>query len=379
MKGKLKEFFELNPTQNTNKHKDFINYIDTASVENGVLTNIEFLSCNFPSRAQRIVKYDDILYSTVRPNLRHYYHYRKNYDHLVASTGFVLIRNKNAENYSTRFLFYYLSSNSVVKHLSNIAELSQSTFPSFSPKDLGKIDLPELTIEKQTKIASILSAYDDLIENNNKRIKILEQMAENLYKEWFVRFRFPGYETAEFVNGIPKGWKIKKLGLLCKIITGKKDVNEAKGDGKYPFFTCSRETNIFTDEYILDGNAILISGNGSYTGFVKKYSGKFDLYQRTYALFGLKKHLWLYLYWAMKINFEREFMGGSRGSAIPYITKPNIEKFEIVVPNENLLCECKNIFESINDICSNLTKQNQNFIKQRDMLLPRLMSGKLEV
>lgn len=245
--------------------------------------------------------------------------------------------------------------------------------------ELVNIKVPLLDLQKQTKIASILSAYDDLIENNNKRIKILEQMAETLYKEWFVRFRFPGYETAEFENGIPKGWEIKKLGSLCKIITGKKDVNEAKGDGKYPFFTCSRETNTFTDEYILDENAILISGNGSYTGFVKKYSGKFDLYQRTYALFGLKKHLWLYLYWAMKINFEREFMGGSRGSAIPYITKPNIEKFEIVVPNENLLCECKNIFESINDICSNLTKQNQNFIKQRDMLLPRLMSGKLEV
>lgn len=256
---------------------------------------------------------------------------------------------------------------------------SGASIPSMTQKAYNKIkiNLPEKNV--QFKIASILSAYDDLIENNKKRIKILEQMAENLYKEWFVRFRFPGYETAEFENGIPKGWEIKKLGSLCKIITGKKDVNEAKGDGKYPFFTCSRETNTFTDEYILDENAILISGNGSYTGFVKKYSGKFDLYQRTYALFGLKKHLWLYLYWAMKINFEREFMGGSRGSTIPYITKPNIEKFEIVVPNENLLCECKNIFESINDICSNLTKQNQNFIKQRDMLLPRLMSGKLEV
>ena len=285
-----------------------------------------------------------------------------------------IICNPKFVNY--RYLYYYLRQS--MDYIKLFA--SGSTFPELSGTRLKRIKITiEQDVTVQKEISSILSAYDDLIENNNKRIKILEQMAENLYKEWFVRFRFPGYETAEFANGIPKGWEIKKLGSLCQIITGKKDVNEAKGEGKYPFFTCSRETNIFTDEYVLDENVILISGNGSYTGFVKKYSGKFDLYQRTYALFGFKNHLWLYLYWAMKINFEREFMGGSRGSAIPYITKPNIEKFEIVVPNENLLFECQNIFERINEICSNLTKQNQNLIKQRDFILPRLMSGKLEV
>ena len=82
---------------------------------------------------------------------------------------------------------------------------SGASIPSMNKKAYNKIkiNLPEKNV--QFKIASILSAYDDLIENNNKRIKILEQMAENLYKEWFVRFRFPGYETAEFENGIPKG------------------------------------------------------------------------------------------------------------------------------------------------------------------------------
>ena len=381
MKGKLKDFFELNPTQNTNRHKDFINYIDTASVENGVLTNIEFLSCNFPSRAQRIVKYDDILYSTVRPNLRHYYHYRKNYDHLVASTGFVLIRNKNAENYSTRFLFYYLSSNSVVKHLSNIAELSQSTFPSFSPKDLGKIDLPELTIEKQTKIASILSAYDDLIENNKKRIKILEQMAENIYKEWFVRFRFPGYETAEFENGIPKGWEIRRLDKVSKLSAG--------GDAPKDFsLVQSKEypIPIYSNGIVNDGlygyckkptrtaKSITISARGT-VGFVCL---RFQPYMPIVRLVSIEpKNESLdvfYLYYYFKENSIEGY-----GTSQQQITIPYLSKKKILVPNINLMEKfgiyIDKLFENINA----LKEKNKNLIKQRDLLLPRLMSGKLKV
>ena len=381
MKGKLKDFFELNPTQNTNRHKDFINYIDTASVENGLLTNIEFLSCNFPSRAQRIVKYDDILYSTVRPNLRHYYHYRKNYDHLVASTGFVLIRNKNAENYSTRFLFYYLSSNSVVKHLSNIAELSQSTFPSFSPKDLGKIDLPELTIEKQTKIASILSAYDELIENNNKRIKLLEQMAENLYKEWFVRFRFPGHETAEFENGIPKGWEIRRLDKVSKLSAG--------GDAPKDFsLVQSKEypIPIYSNGIVNDGlygyckkptrtaKSITISARGT-VGFVCL---RFQPYMPIVRLVSIEpKNESLdvfYLYYYFKENSIEGY-----GTSQQQITIPYLSKKKILIPSIKLIERFGIYTAKLFDKINVLKEKNQNLIKQRDLLLPRLMSGKLEV
>lgn len=399
MKGKLKEFFELNPTQNTNKHKDFINYIDTASVENGVLTNIEFLSCNFPSRAQRIVKYDDILYSTVRPNLRHYYHYRKNYDHLVASTGFVLIRNKNAENYSTRFLFYYLSSNSVVKHLSNIAELSQSTFPSFSPKDLGKIDLPELTIEKQTKTASILSAYDDLIENNKKRIKILEQMAENLYKEWFVRFRFPGYETAEFENGIPKGWEIKCADTLFDITIGKtpnrkifdyycdRPINCKKWAsitdiGNSEVYICDTKEYL-TNEAVKNCKMIIVP-KGSILLSFKLSVGKVGITDCEMCTNEAIAHFYInddrmreYLFLFLR-NFDYSKLGNtsSIGTAV---NSKIVKKMEIMVPQKQLLQLFHIMLKPIFSEISLITKQNQNLIKQRDLLLPRLMSGKLEV
>lgn len=377
MKGKLKEFFELNPTQNANKHKDFINYIDTASVENGVLTNIEFLSCNFPSRAQRIVKYDDILYSTVRPNLRHYYHYRKNYDHLVASTGFVLIRNKNAENYSTRFLFYYLSSHSVVKYLSNIAELSQSTFPSFSPKDLGKIDLPELTIEKQTKIASILSAYDDLIENNNKRIKILEQMAENLYKEWFVRFRFPGHETAEFENGIPKGWEVVRVKNCLKRLPFNRLYKQDELESSGKVIVVDQSSNEFMgyhnnepSHYASFEEPIILFGD---------HSCKFVLMTKNFSLgenvvpfksIGTEEFDNYYLYYAVhKLIVTEEYKRHWGRFTAMKIFKPQIDLQRRFAEFVKQLVYEKEM----------LWNQKQNLIKQRDLLLPRLMSGKLEV
>ncbi|MBO5716451.1 MAG: restriction endonuclease subunit S [Clostridia bacterium] len=293
------------------------------------------------------------------------------------STEFYIFRAKKGKS-DEDFVYYLTSSDAVV--LPAINSMTGASGRQRADKrfiERTKLNVPDLPTQK--RIADILSAYDDLIENNNRRIALLEKAAQELYKEWFVRFRFPGYENAKFESGLPEGWKIAKLGTLCKVITGKKDANEATGQGIYPFFTCARETTLFTDEYILDTNAILISGNGSYTGLVKKHSGKFDLYQRTYALYDFQNIEWLYLYWTMKIDFEREFMGGSRGSAIPYITRPNIEKFKIIVPPRDIMKKAQQTFEQIHNECLYLERQNKNLVKQRDLLLPRLMSGKLEV
>jgi type I restriction enzyme S subunit len=328
-----------------------------------------------PSRARRIIRNNDIIYSTVRPNLRAYYYVKDCPDNAICSTGFAVLRAK--DNVDSRFVYSLVTENSFVDYLSLVAK--GSAYPAADTADFKKAKVTVPDLPTQNRIADILSGYDDLIENNNRRIALLEKAAQELYKEWFVRFRFPGHETAKFENGLPEGWKVEKLGKLCKIITGKKDANEATGQGVYPFFTCARETTTFTDEYILDTDAILISGNGSYTGLVKKYSGKFDLYQRTYALFDFENIEWLYAYWNLKINFEREFMGGSRGSAIPYITRPNIEKFKVVVPTKELMVKAQEIFEAIHNECSSLERKNKNLTKQRDLLLPRLMSGKLEV
>ena len=370
---KVRDCFALNPAGNTSKYTDYINYIDTSSVNVGSLSGISLLEGKFPSRAQRLVKPGDILYSSVRPNLRHYYLYNDDYDHVVASTGFVLLRNTSS--YNTRFAYYFLSTNEVMKHLSNIAELSQSTFPSFSPKDLGKIDLPDIEKRMQDKIVFILAAYDNLIEVNNKRIKVLEQMAENLYKEWFVRFRFPGHETAEFENGIPKGWKIKKAKEIIQ---------------RLPFGKLYKAEDTITDGAVI----VIDQSQDQHVGFHNDAPSHIATPEQPIAIFG--DHSCKYQLMIRPFSLSENvvpYIGrdGMPTTYLYYLTHGIVETTEykrhwtefvakkVLVAPINLQEQFSSHIMPIEETILNLEEQNRNLIKQRDLLLPRLMSGKLEV
>lgn len=379
---KVRDCFDLNPSGNTNKYTDYINYIDTASVNAGVLDGVSYLDEDFPSRAQRLVLQGDILYSSVRPNLRHYYLYKDSFEHVVASTGFVLLRNKS--DYNTEFAFYYLTTKEIVKHLSNIAELSQSTYPSFLPKDLGAINLPEIDIAEQEKIVSILSAYDNLIEVNNKRIKVLEQMAENLYKEWFVYFRFPGYESAEFENGIPKGWGIDSVKETFEIFdTIRIPLSSIERDNMqkvYPYYGAA-EILDYVEDYLFDGIYLLLGEDGS----VMTPDGK-PMLQYVWGQFWVNNHAHVL---QGKLPFTTEFIylmfkntnvtGIVTGSAQPKISQGRLFKKKTIIPPSHIVEQFNRIITPLFDNIRSLSEINKNLIKQRDLLLPRLMSGKLEV
>lgn len=227
----------------------------------------------------------------------------------------------------------------------------------------------------QEKIGKILLTYDSLIENNTKRIRILEKMAENLYKEWFVRFRFPGQEKVERENGLPKGWKYVNFGKLSPIVTGKKDANFASPNGKYKFFTCSK-ADLMADSYSFDCFAIILAGNGDLN--VKLYKGQFEAYQRTYVLTPYDiSHIYI-SYYTIQSELDRLLVGAA-GAVIKFLTKGMIEKIKIVVPDQSLLRKFNIMLDANFKIRQNLIAQNTLLARQRDLLLPRLMSGKLEV
>lgn len=227
----------------------------------------------------------------------------------------------------------------------------------------------------QEKIGKILLTYDSLIENNTKRIRILEKMAENLYKEWFVRFRFPGHEKVEMENGLPKGWKYVNFGKLSPIVTGKKDANFALPNGKYKFFTCSK-ADLMADSYSFDCFAIILAGNGDLN--VKLYKGQFEAYQRTYVLTPYDiSHIYI-SYYTIQSELDRLLVGAA-GAVIKFLTKGMIEKIKIVVPDQSLLRKFNIMLDANFKIRQNLIAQNTLLARQRDLLLPRLMSGKLEV
>ena len=219
----------------------------------------------------------------------------------------------------------------------------------------------------QKEIGTFLFQIDEKIKNNSEINNNLEQQAESLYKEYFAPV------NSEMQN-------IKTLDMFCNIFTGKKNSNASTPDGKFKFFTCSPEP-LQIDSFIFDGNAIIVSGNGAYTGRTRFYSGKFDLYQRTYACTlkeGFNSDYIFPLYWFVKLELSKKIMGGTRGSAIPYIVMNDLAKFEFEFDQDKFESYMP-LFKSITETIQANENQNETLAQLRDGLLPRLMSGELDV
>lgn len=236
-----------------------------------------------------------------------------------------------------------------------------------------EIELPPMDVQK--KIASTLSRYDSLIDNYQKQIKLLEEAAQRLYKEWFVNLRFPGHESTKIVDGVPEGWEKKKLGSIAPILTGKKDANYGTLDGNYPFFTCSQEP-IKAPSYSFDAEAVLLAGNGDFN--VKLYRGRFEAYQRTYVLIPSNADLLYVLYNSVAKNMVK-LANGASGSTIKFLTKRMIENIDVLVPTNTILNEYNSLRRKIQQDLENIKSQLRLLTESRDRLLPKLLSGEIEV
>ncbi len=248
----------------------------------------------------------------------------------------------------------------------------------------------------QVKIAKVISAYDDLIENNNRRIKILEQMAENLYKEWFVRFRFPGHEQVEFENGMPKGWEYKTIEELSDTL--RRGISPTyDSDGKYTVINqkCIRSSILDMSEAqqqskpykselnLQDGDTVICSTGTGTLGRVGQVYGEYKdtTYDSHVTLVRANQVVGRhFLYWSLK-ELQPWFMNMGIGSTNQQeLYRGTIKNAKILVPsNVDLLDAFENYIQDIHCQIGLLRDKNQNLTKQRDKLLPRLMSGKLEV
>lgn len=258
-----------------------------------------------------------------------------------------------------------------------------------------KITIPDLPT--QEKIASILSAYDDAIENNNKRIKILEKMAENLYREWFVRMRFPGHETAEYENGLPKGWKRGRLDSFYKTTSGgtpSRSNNDFFLAGTIPWIKTGelRDTIILdTEEKITDlavkksaakmipANTLLMAMYGVNIGYLGITCMNSTCNQACCVFLDKQDISTLnYLFHYLKSIREYLFLIGF-GAAQQNLSQDLIRKIKIIMPSEKLIRSFEQQQNIILKNIQNLLSRNRNLAQQRNQLLPRLMSGKMEV
>jgi len=299
------------------------------------------------------------------------------------------------QEHDNRYFAYKLS-------MLNLGRFSgQAAQPGLSVAKLKtlKITMPNFNI--QYRIASILSAYDRLIENNTRRIRLLEQMAENLYKEWFVRFRFPEHENVEMVNGLPKGWKtihIKELAQLKSGYAFKSEwfIEEGEAVAKIKdignilmdtsnFSYVDKENCIKAKKFLLTTGDLTIALTGATIGkisIVPKHKGNIYTNQRLGKFFlgdnPMEKLPFLYCLFKQESMVSNIVNLSNSSSAQPNISPEQIEKIKIL-GNHDIISmynkTCNPLFSNILALYS----QNQLLTRQRDLLLPRLMSGKLEV
>ena len=277
------------------------------------------------------------------------------------------------EKVNPAYLFYYMKNPLFYRYADSVAIGAAQR--ALTLKTLRNTEIQIPPIEVQNKIADILSKYDDLIKNNQKQIKLLEEAAQRLYKEWFVDLCFTGCENALIVDGIPEGWKRVGLSEIAPILTGKKDANFGTENGQYLFFTCAQEP-IKAPSYSFDCDAVILAGNGDFN--VKLYRGQFEAYQRTYVFSPTDNQNLFLLYYAVKDNMRQLFQGAS-GSTIKFLTKRMLEDIKVYVPSNE-------IRDKFNLMCENYQKKNeilkatiQDSTEARDRLLAKLMSGELEV
>lgn len=351
-------------------------------------SKVIFMSVNTPERF--IASEDDIIYTrTGQVGLV----FRKQQG-VVHNNCFRVIPNSE-EKLDKGYLYWYLSLNSIRNFANSIASGSaQPDLPHSTFKKI-RICLPYITSQK--KIAKILDQYDLLIENNNKRIKLLEQMAENLYKEWFVRFRFPGYENTKFVDGIPSDWQILRMSDFCYVTDGTHDSPKPINDGGVPLVTGKCIKNGFIDfnepynisyqdhESIskrsgLQTGDILFSNIGTVgTTCLVNYDREFSV--KNVIIFkpgNIKVSNYLYS-WLNSDSIQAIFATQTNGASQQFVGLNFMRRFKILVPSENVLDLYSGRIKPIRSEIVKLHDINENLTKQRDMLLPRLMSGKIEV
>lgn len=354
-----------------------IEYIDISSVGTGILHGTtKYRIDEAPSRAKRLVKKNDTILSTVRPNRRSFLYIKNPKNNLVVSTGFAVLRAR--ECLYPKFLFYLVTNQKFTNYLSNNAK--GAAYPAVDTEIVLNAEVQIPSYDTQKKIAYILSAYDDLIESNNRRIKILEEIAQLIYKEWFVKFRFPGHENTKFVDSpfgkIPEGWEVKKIKEILKHV--KRGTKIKKQDycktGQIPVIDQGKE---FIGGYTLDEQALIL-----------------DL---PIVIFGDHTRVFKYIDFPFACGADGTQLLKSENYRMPttllYYTLQNVDlsdfsysrhfKFlkeqNVILPDRLLADRFESIIESMRESISLNREKNKKLQKSRDLLLPKLISGEIEI
>ncbi|OYP55245.1 restriction endonuclease subunit S [Segatella bryantii] len=306
---------------------------------------------------------------------------------IFVTDGF-LIEPKGGMTYE--FLYYALKSKQAILHKAQ----KGAAIPHVTPLLIGNIDFLLPNKDVQHRIATILSRYDSLIENYQKQIKLLEEAAQRLYKEWFIDLHFPGHENTKIVDGVPEGWEKKKVGELGKVITGKTPSTAKKEyyGGQIPFITIpDMHTGIYptSSQFLsslgansqsgkfIPANSLMVSCIGT-AGLVCITKEECQTNQQINSLVLNDNYLLYYMY-----NTFLSLKGhlnniGSNGATMTNVSKSKFESIEILIPTNSISNLYNKAVEQSFRSIENLSSQIRLLTEARDRLLPKLMNGEIK-
>lgn len=417
---KLGEIADIN-RESIGKSNPFskIIYLDTSSITENIISHTAVMNlCDAPSRAQRKVMNNTIIYSTVRPRLKHYGILSYPPSSFIVSTGFVTIdvKEQYKDKVDSRYLYLLLTQPTITEYIGNIADTAVSAYPSINPSDISSLTFKLPDIKKQKRIADVWYSFDRKIAINRAINQNLEAMAKQLYDYWFVQFDFPDEEgkpykasggkmvwNEKLKREIPLGWKVEALGSISAkyqqgIIRSNNELSDDKkyaylkmgnldGNGSYSVLNISR-TNAVSNEvetYSLNRGDFLINVRNSYEIVGKTcvidYTEANTLFNHMLVRISFNKVSSYY----MNILFNSEHMkkrldGMKQGTTtVIALYQDDLNRLPILIPSS----ETMNLFvtqtESILSYKSNLVGEVIALTKQRDELLPLLMNGQVTV
>ena len=391
---KLNDFCYINPTEKLERNQlyDFVEMADLIPGNRYVFAkNKELFNGSYSKFSNK-----DILMAKITPCLENgkisqYIGSSKAF----GSTEFNIFRAK--ENVSDAGFLYYLVSSDYIKDIAIKSMTGACGRQRVNTDEIKQIEVGNIAIETQQKIAKILSNYDDLIENNNKRIKILEEMAQKIYKEWFVDFKYPGHETATFkdteLGKIPSDWKITQIKSEFKTVLGgtpSRNNSEYWG-GEIPWLSSGKtnELRIITEsEFITELGlkksstklmpkyTTLLAITGATLGQVSMIGAAMCANQSVVGIINDKYQE--YIFYMIKNNISDLILKAS-GGAQQHINKDIVNDMSFIMPKSNILENFEKIVKPINDNIFILLYKNKKLQQVRDLLLPSLIRGEIDV
>ncbi|MBP2281696.1 type I restriction enzyme S subunit [Flavobacterium sp. CG_23.5] len=358
------------------------------------ISEIDFIKYfNSNSKALTKPNYNDVVLSIIG-SMGAPYVVKKNDDFGLSSS--VSILRPNQEIILPNYLYYWIKSDFFQKSIDNIKSGVAQSFLSLGMIKSLPCNAPSLKIQR--KIAAILSSYDDLIQNNLKRIKLLEEKAQLTYEEWFVKMRFPGYETAKFdeVMGLPEGWSEKTLEYLCdritdgthdspkqvengiKLITGK-HINDGFINFETAYLISEIDHEKIKKRSGLSKGDLLFSNIGT-LGSIGVVTEDFEYSCKNVVIFKKKKGFDYFLYcYLSNPNTKNKLDNQAAGVAQKFYSLSFIRGYKDMFCNEELVIRFNGVMTPLFNLKYSLNNQNRLLKEARDILLPRLMSGMIDV